>query len=182
MEKQQSKIEVNQLSEEDFILIVDEYKKKIINLCYSYTRDYYEAEDLSQEVFVSLYKNLKKFRFESSISTYIYKITLSKCMDYGRKSKVKKFFVNIFNLQEKSHEDSVLEKNYVRESIDKLPEKYKTPIYLYFYIGLNQKEIASVMGISEKNVEGRIYRAKKKLKIEFQKEEDDYEKKYRFNR
>lgn len=59
-------------NEESFIEVVELYKNKIVSLCYSYTQDYGEAEDISQEVFISIYKGIKNFREEASLSTYIY--------------------------------------------------------------------------------------------------------------
>ncbi|MFD3158513.1 RNA polymerase sigma factor [Haloimpatiens sp. FM7330] len=153
-----------------FVKVVDLYKNKIISLCYSYTNDYYEAEDLSQEVFVTLYKNINKFRLECSLSTYIYKISLSKCIDYKRKKKVKSFLGGLLNIQ-KVEEEDLDEKNYIRQCINNLPRKLKVPIVLYYYVGLNQKEIGDILNISQKAVEGRIYRAKKNLKIKFERED-----------
>lgn len=146
-----------------FMKMVDLYKNKIVSLCYSYTNDYYEAEDLSQEIFISIYKNIVKFKGECSLSTYIYKISVSRCLDYVRKRKIKQVFGGILNIQKSKHED-IDEKNFIRECIIRLPEKLKTPLILYFYIGLTQREISAILGITEKNVEGRIYRAKKQLK------------------
>lgn len=59
-------------SEDAFIELVEQYKKKIISLCYTYTNDYQEAEDISQEVFISIFNSIKNFRGECSLSTYIY--------------------------------------------------------------------------------------------------------------
>jgi RNA polymerase sigma-70 factor (ECF subfamily) len=62
------------------------------------------------------------------------------------------------------------EKNYIRDCISSLPEELKVPVILFYYTGLNQKEISNILDISQKAVEGRIYRAKQKLKMEFEKE------------
>lgn len=156
--------------EDSFISIVDSYRKKVISLCYSYTKEYHEAEDLSQEVFITLYNSIRKYRCECSLSTYIYKITVSKCLDYKRKKSIRKFlngFVNADNLS--ADENEIDEKNYVRQCILSLPEDLKQPVILYYYIGLSQKEIADVLDITQKNVEGRIYRARQKLKVEFER-------------
>jgi RNA polymerase sigma factor (sigma-70 family) len=154
---------------EVFLQLVDSYKKKIISLCYSYTNDYHEAEDLSQEVFITLYNSISRFREECSLSTYIYRITVSRCLDYKRKRSIKGFLIGLLN----SYKDDTVDcddKNYVRDSINKLPEELKVPIVLYYYIGLSQSEIGNILKVSQKAVEGRIYRAKQKLKMEFEKE------------
>lgn len=154
--------------EEAFIKVVELYKKKIVSLCYTYTGEYQEAEDISQEVFISLYNTIGSFRGECSLSTYIYKITVSRCLDYKRKRSIKSFLTGFISLQ-KYEEKDIDEKNYVRQCILSLPEDLKMPVILYYYMGLSQKEIADVLGITPKNVEGRIYRAKQKLKAEFEK-------------
>lgn len=156
--------------EESFIKIVDMYKNKVFTLCFSYTRDHHDAEDLSQEVFISFYKSARGFRGDSAISTYIYRIALSKSMDYLRKRKIKNIFMGLIPFNNREYNIDIDDKNYIRQSILSLKEELKTPLILYYYIGLSQKEIADVLNISQKNVEGRIYRAKTKLKKEFEKE------------
>lgn len=155
--------------EEAFIIkVVNEYKKKLISLCYNYTFNYHDAEDLSQEVFISVYKNINKFRGECSLSTYIYRIAISKCCDYKRKKNIKNFLGGLIFAYEKTNCDFE-ETNYIRQCILSLSEKLKVPVLLYYYVGLNQTEIANILNISRKSVEGQIYRAKQKIKKELEK-------------
>lgn len=154
--------------EDCFIRMVDLYKKKVVSLCYSYTRDYQEAEDLSQEAFITIYNSIHNFRGECSLSTYIYKITVSRCLDFKRKRSIKNFLTGLINVH-KDESFDVDDKNYVRECILSLPEELKTAVVLYYYVGLSQKEIGEILNISQKNVEGKIYRAKQKLRLEFEK-------------
>lgn len=145
-----------------FIRLVDMYKKRVIALCYSYTDDSHEAEDLSQEVFISFYKSVNRFRGDCSISTYIYKIAVTKCLDFKKKRSMKFMLKEIF--KDKGKEDELDEKIFIRQCIDELPKGIKIPVVLFYYVGLNQKEIGKVLNISQKAVEGRIYRGKQKLK------------------
>lgn len=154
--------------EECFIELVNLYKKKIFSLCYSYTRDYQEAEDLSQEVFLKLYNVIDTFREECSLSTYIYRIAVSKCIDFKRKKSIKNFLTGLINKYGKE-DFAVEDKDYVRSCVLSLPEDLKIPIILYYYMGLSQKEIGEILNLSQKSIEGRIYRAKKKLKNEFER-------------
>jgi len=152
-------------NEESFIKMVELYKNKIASLCYSYTQDYGEAEDISQEVFISIYKGIKNFREESSLSTYIYKITVSRCLDYKRRKNIKGFLAGLFQTNKEAEITFDRDdKNAVREAVSKLPEDLRVCIVLYYFIGLSQKEISDILNISPKNVEGRIYRGKKRLK------------------
>lgn len=154
--------------EDCFIRVVDLYKRKVVSLCYSYTHDYQEAEDLSQEAFITIYNSIQNFREECSLSTYIYKITVSRCLDFKRKRSIKNFLTGLINVHKEESID-VDDKNYVRECIQSLSDELRTPVVLYYYVGLSQKEIGEVLNISQKNVEGKIYRAKQKLRLEFEK-------------
>lgn len=149
-----------------FIEIVNEYKKKVLSFCYAYTQDYFEAEDLSQEIFITLYNNIVKFREECSLSTYIYKISMSKSLDYKRKRSIKGFLTGLLYNTNSQLECDIDDKNYVRQCINCLQRELKQVVVLYYYIGLNQKEISKVLNVSQKTVEGRIYRAKQKLRLE----------------
>lgn len=153
-------------NEDCFIELVNLYKKKIVGLCYSYTEDYQEAEDISQEIFISINKNMNSFRGDSSLSTFIYRVTVNKCLDYKRKRSIKGFLNGLFNI--KKDEENLDDKTYIRQSIKELPDELRVPIVLYYYVGLNQKEIAEVLNVSQKTIEGRIYRAKGKLKVKFE--------------
>lgn len=173
MEEQEFIEKIKTKDENAFIYMVDLYKKRILSLCYSYTSDYYEAEDLSQEVFISIFNNIDKFRGDCSFSTYLYKITTSKCIDFTRKKSIKNFLTGLFTFSKESNPD-IDEQNFIRQSIQSLPLDLKTPLVLYYYIGLNQKEISSILNLPLKTIEGRIYRAKNKLKNVIEKEDTFY--------
>lgn len=169
MEEHQIVERLRNKDNECFIEIINEYKRKVMSLCYAYTQDYFEAEDLSQEVFISLYNNIVKFREECSLSTYIYKISISKALDYKRKRNLKGFLSGLFTNNIQPMEYDIDEKNHVRKCISSLPRDLKEAVVLYYYVGLKEKEISKVLNVSQKAVEGRIYRAKQKLRIEIQR-------------
>lgn len=154
--------------EECFIEMVNSYKKKVISLCYSYSRDYQEAEDLSQEVFITIFRSIYNFRGDCSFSTYIYKVTVSRCLDFKRKRSIKDFLTGLIAQHGTVNED-IDEKNFIQECIKSLKEELRLPIILHYYIGLNYKEIGEILNASEKAIEGRIYRAKQKLRVEIEK-------------
>lgn len=162
--------EIKSGSEEAFVTIVDTFKNKIVSLCYSYTNDMAIAEDLSQEVFISFYKGINNFRGDSSLSTYLYRITVNKCLSYKKKSSLREVVTEFISLAKNESSISYEEKDVVRRSINSLPKDAKTPLILYYYIGLSYKEIGEVLGTSERSVEGKIYRAKQKLKSKLEKE------------
>jgi RNA polymerase sigma factor (sigma-70 family) len=155
---------------DSFVYIVDLYKKQLIMFCYSYVKDLQEAEDISQEVFLKFYQNISKYRCECSLKTYLFYIARSTCIDFLRRKKLKEVLngFNIFKSKDSSFNEDKL---YIKEAILNLPESLRTVIVLYYYAGLSEKEIKDVLNISERAVEGRLYRARQKLREEFQKGE-----------
>ena len=138
------------------------------------------AEDIAQEVFVTVYKSIFYFNEQSSISTWIYRITVNKCLDHLRaKSRQKRqgFMAQLFHrdtgevIHEKPdfvHPGIVLERReqakYLFKAIENLAENQKTVFILTHIEDLPQKEVAEIMNISVKAVESLLQRAKANLR------------------
>jgi RNA polymerase sigma-70 factor (ECF subfamily) len=141
------------------------------------------AEDVFQEVFLSVYKNRDKLKDDSKLKAWLFKISRNKVIDYYRKNKL-----NI-NYMKREHIDAV-EPSFtnsqnmnsdicscIKPMINSLPEKYRLALLLYEYDNLTQKEIAEKFCLSVPGAKSRIQRARKKLremllsccKIEFDK-------------
>lgn len=157
--------------EDAFIEFVDAYKKKLVMFCYSYTKDIHEAEDLSQEVFIKFYKSIDYFRFESSISTYLFQIARNYCIDYYRRKRIRQIFIGLDKAKESVEYMNNEDRMIIRQCILDLPENLRTMVILYYYVGMSEKDIGKIFNISNRAVEGRLYRAKQKLKKEFEKGE-----------
>ena len=143
-------------------------------------QDMSSAEDISQEVFVTVYKSIAAFKETSTISTWIYRITVNKCLDHVRSNSRKKrsgFLVQLF--QKESGETSVHAPDFVHpgvilenrekakylfRAIDGLPENQKTVFILTHVESLPQKQVAEIMNISLKAVESLLQRAKSNLR------------------
>jgi RNA polymerase sigma-70 factor (ECF subfamily) len=98
----QALISLVKLGDKDaFNILVKRYEKKILNILYLQLGPINELEDLAQEVFLKVFKNLSKFRGESQFSTWLYRIAMNISYDYKRKNKI-----NIFSLDENLDEDS----------------------------------------------------------------------------
>jgi RNA polymerase sigma factor (sigma-70 family) len=139
-----------------------------------------DAEDLTQEVFIEVFHSLEKFKQESSLSTWIYRITVNKSLDFLRKKNRKKrfgFMTSLFHKEtgeinfDKGHFDHpgiLLEKKenarILFEAIDLLSENQKTAFILFHVEELSQKEIAAIMNLSPKAIESLIQRAKTTLR------------------
>ena len=157
--------------------IYKEYSKIVYNYLLSLTCNSEIAEELMQETFYSAVKNINKFRNESNIKTWICKIAKNKWIDYLSKSK-KSNEVAIDEIEEKfllvnSFEDEFSNKDAVIDlykKIHNLDEKTREVIYLRIRADLNFKEIGLIMGETENWARVTFYRAKVKLKEEFDNE------------
>lgn len=154
--------------ESTFRLLVQRHKEKVRNIIYLTLGDSDAVDDIAQEVFITVYKNLKNFRFESLFTTWLYRITVNKCKDYLRKKNVRKIFVPIKEANGELRNDSVTEKNdiskFVMDAISKLPQKLKVPLLLKDIEGFSYQEIAETMECEIGTVKSRIFRAREGLK------------------
>jgi RNA polymerase sigma-70 factor (ECF subfamily) len=155
--------------EEAFTELVQKHKEKVRNLVFLTLGDVDYVDDISQDVFISVYHKLAEFRFESKFTTWLYRITVNKCRDYLRKKRVRSIFVSIkdsdFERGGRTNADNIDIPNLVRKAIAKLPEKLKTPLVLRDIKGFSYQEIADQLECEVGTVKSRIFRARESLKI-----------------
>lgn len=123
------------------------------------------AKDLTQEVFIKVWKQLDSFRNESSISTWIYRITVNTCLLQLRNKEFLKRTEAIERLTEAEEESRPSKENQLKsmyQCIDKLPKDSKGIILLELE-GIPQKEIAEIMGLSHEAIRVRVHRIKNSL-------------------
>lgn len=165
---------------EAYSILIDRYKNLIFDLCYKYTYDYSKTQDLSQDIFVKVYQKLHTFKNSASFSTWLYRIGVNTCIDWTRKNKREAVTESIdeegysdcLPSRAPAPEDEVIDderRRFVRDAVQKLPEKYRTAVILYNYKDLSCSEISDILGIPVKTVETRLYRAKKILREELLK-------------
>lgn len=158
-------------------MLVAQYQQKVFNTAIGMLQDHEAAEDITQEVFVSVFRSLLSFNEQSTVGTWIYRITVNKCLDHLRaKSRKEKkgFLSSVFGgdtLPERpdfDHPGIKLEQRenarYLFEAIETLPENQKTVFILAHIEELPQKEIADIMDLSLKAVESLLQRAKGNLR------------------
>lgn len=147
--------------------------KKTYGFLYSILHDENASLDILQETFINVYKNIHKFDKNKNFTTWLYTIAKNNAFNYIKVIKTNEAFdenidlmASAYYLKPKSPENIYLEKQSkikLINSIDKLPYKYKTLIYLKYIENLSQKEISCSLKISEALVESRLYAARKKL-------------------
>ena len=154
--------------ESTFRLLVQRHKEKVRNIIYLSIGDSSAVDDIAQEIFITVYKNLKNFRYESLFTTWLYRVTVNKCKDFIRKKNVRKIFVPIKEASGELNYDSITEKNdttkIVMNAISKLPAKLKQPLLLKDIEGFSYQEISETLNCEIGTVKSRIFRAREGLK------------------
>lgn len=167
--------------------IIELFKNRVFGMAYKFTNNYDEAQDLSQEIFLKIYKEIGGFRFESKLSTWIYRVSINTCLDWKRKkNKVKILSTSILNGDDEIVEIDIKDDNplpeeafirsesqrEVHELIYGLPDKYKSVIIMYHFNSMSYQDISTALNIPERTVETRLYRARRLLKDELTKLSD----------
>ncbi len=167
-------------NQEAFRTIVEQYEGKVFRTCMGFVHDKEDAEELTQDVFVSLYQNLDRFKGNSSFSTWVYRIAVNSSLNHLRKNRRLKFIQrleNIFGAEMRNERNSEMnlveypekilldnERNrQLYAAIDSLPKNQHIAFTLSKYEEMSQREISKVMGITEGAVEALLQRAKANL-------------------
>lgn len=158
-----------------FSLLIEKYKRKIYLTAYRMLGNHEDANDITQEVIIKMYKELKNFRRESSIYTWLYRIVTNLSLNELKKKKIRHFFdfdeVDewLFKDEKQSPELSYRENelsNKIQEAINKLPEKQRTVFSLRYYDGLSYEEISEILGTSVGALKANYFHAINKLQKE----------------
>jgi len=165
-------VTTNQNQETFFKEIYETYSPKVHRLCLGYTGDTMEADDLLQEVFIKAWQNLDKFRGDSQISTWIYRIAVNTCLYHLRSQKNKKS-VDIDKAiikKEEETDDKEQQIELLYKCISELSEADRLIITLLLE-EVPYHEIAAVTEISEGNLRVKIHRIKQQLSTIYAKYE-----------
>lgn len=156
--------------DEMFKELVKRHKDKVRNIIYSTLTDSGIVDDIAQDVFITVFKNLKSFRFESQFTTWLYRITINKCKDHLRKKSIRRIVSRFKDISdEPGYEfspDTANIKEIVQFAISKLPEKLRIPLVLKDIEGFSYQEIAETVQCEIGTVKSRIFRAREGLKKE----------------
>jgi RNA polymerase sigma-70 factor (ECF subfamily) len=156
---------------EQFLSIFEDNAGIIIKISRAYTNTSHDREDLINDIALELWKSYDKFKGDSKISTWIYRVALNTSMNYKRKKKKDSLFysINDFKKNEilpwlvEQEQENSSELELLYNCIDELNEINKAIILLYLD-GNSHDEISEIMGISKTNVGTRISRIKEQIK------------------
>ncbi|MEX2602917.1 MAG: RNA polymerase sigma factor [Gracilimonas sp.] len=174
---------IERLTEGDeaaFKELVNEHKDRVYNTCLGFLRNPQDAEDTAQEVFMQVFDSIGEFREESTLSTWIYRITVTKSLElirYRKRQKRAGFFKalnNIFSEPDETEDESDYMHPGIRlenkeraeilfREIERLPERQRVAYTLQKVEDLSYQEVAEVMEVSIPAVESLLHRAKLNL-------------------
>ena len=165
--------------ESAFKELVTRFQDKVFNTALGLLQQHTEAEDVAQEVFIQVFRSIQNFKGDSLLSTWIYRITVTKSLDHLRSKKRKKrfgFLSTLFgdnNMPVYEPEDfnhpGVLQENkedaaILFKMIDQLPENQRTAFVLNKVEELSYREIADILNTTESAVDSLLQRAKQNLR------------------
>jgi RNA polymerase sigma-70 factor, ECF subfamily len=151
--------------------LVVRYQEKVYWVARRFVNNHDAADDVTQEVFCKVYDSLREFRGESSVFTWLYRITVNISLNSVRRQKVREFFRidEMFDAKDENAvpPDEVLEreeqKRLIEEAIATLPEKQKSVFVLRYYEELPYEEISKVLKTSVGGLKANYFHAVKKI-------------------
>lgn len=180
MSEQEIIEQLKQGSELAFKKLVDNNQQLVVNTCLGMVHKREDAEDIAQDVFIEVFRNIDKFRSDSKLSTWLYRIAVNRSLNHIRDNKKRKWFQSfedevaaksneLMKLQSSKSDDPEFElENQQRAlilhtAISSLPKNQQIAFTLSKYEELSYQEIAAVMELSVSSVESLLFRAKKGL-------------------
>lgn len=174
---------INQLKSKNraaYSQLLDKFQHKVYTTCLSFVPNKEDAEDIAQEVFVEVFNSISKFEGKSKLSTWIYRITTNKCLEFIRKRNTKKRFAFLQSLTgdgfeidrsnyftEMNHPGMILENKEQNRTlflaINGLPKAQRLVFTLHKIDGKSYQEISDITEKSIGSVESLMFRAKKNL-------------------
>lgn len=162
--------------------IVERYKKKIYYIAYDIVGDHHEAEDVSQEVFLKMYRALDRFRKDAKMSSWLYQIAVNSAIDSIRKKKTRRR-INVEDIEQVGHRERSLEsenpeanperravsslmQRHIELALHKVTPQERAVFVMRHYNEFKIREIADVLAVSSGTVKSLLFRALKKLRKE----------------
>ena len=165
--------------EEAFSLLVQKYQKKIHALAWRKTGDYHIAEDITQETFLKVYKNLSTLKNHKQFDGWIYTITDRLCINWILRSKtpfqsiedtpveeIEKAYYIHYNSKQRETDVTVHKRAIVKKLLARLPESERTVLTLFYLGEMTAQEISRFLGVSVNTIKSRLRRARNRLKVE----------------
>lgn len=161
--------------------LVERYQEMVYSVCFNLLHDHQQAEDISQEVFLQIYRSAAKFRFESKVSSWMYRIAVNRSLNLIRHNQRFRWLQSFSSRSaeeetkgsglsdplEKSPDmvyEDIERREFIQKAVDSLTAKQRVPFILHKFEGFGNREIAEILRIPLTTVEARLRRAKVNLK------------------
>lgn len=155
-----------------FTILVDRYKDLVFTLAMRMLQNREEAEEVSQDTFLKVYRSLNKFKGDSKFSTWIYKVAYNSCLDQIKKNRKHQNNVEIneFTQYQIKNLDNAFDvlveeerKQLIQDCLNFLPSEDSFLLTLYYFEEQSLEEIANIVGLTPNNVKVKLFRSRKKL-------------------
>jgi RNA polymerase sigma-70 factor, ECF subfamily len=169
--KEKSCISNHSSKDVTFEALIDEFEWQVTKYAYTYVKDWSTAQDITQEVFISIYNSIEEFKHDSNYKTWVFSITSNRCKDYLRSAYFRRTFLTSRFFERSSltsPETSAIEienQSEIIQLVFSLPIKYREVIILYYYEDFSTEEISELLNVKSSTIRTRLERARKKLKI-----------------
>ena len=148
------------------------YGNTVLRAAFAFSGSYAEAEDIVQDVFLSLHTNPQNFNSDEHLKAWLLRAAINKCKNFRRSFR----FSRTCSIDDLEHSEVICEMDTesreLRQQIAALPKKYAEVIFLHYYEGYSIKEIASMLNKNENTVGSLLRRGREKLKAELEEEGD----------
>ncbi len=159
-----------------FQIIVITYQHMVSSTVYRMVNHSADVEDLSQDIFIKIYNNLHRFRYESKFSTWIMQITYNTTLNFIQKKKPqlteKEILETTPDMTLAKRPDKRMEaldmKQHIHKAIAQLPLQYRTVLTMYHLNEMHYNEIGAILNMPEGTVKNYLFRARKMLKTHFE--------------
>ncbi|WP_298368603.1 RNA polymerase sigma factor [uncultured Lutibacter sp.] len=148
--------------------LYDLYCNAMFVIACRYVKDTFVAEDVMQDAFIKVFKNIETFKGEVTIGAWIKRIVINQCIDYLKKKKIELVSLEENQQIQIANDDWSVNKEVtveiISDEIKKLPEKYRVVLNLYLIEGYDHQEISQILNITEVTSRSQLMRGKSKLK------------------
>ena len=151
---------MNSIQENKIEDAVREYTQMVLNIAYTYTKNSHDAEDIAQDVFLSLYRNMWKIGSDEYMKAWLIRVTINKSKNHMKTAWIRKRS-EMPNVQQDLPTN---ETGDLLNAVLSLDVKYKIPIYLMYYEGYSIKEISEIVKIKPATIGTRLKRGREILK------------------
>lgn len=148
-------------TDEEFVLAAEKHMDRIYRVAYSWLKNSHDANDVTQDVLLKLYKSDVVFESEDHMKNWLIRVTVNQCKSVFRQPWSRAEDISDYIEQLSFEQPEYIE---LFEAIMMLGKKYRLPLLLHYYEGYSTAEIAAMLKIAQSTVSVRLFRAKTKLR------------------